>query len=166
MRALIETPIGKKSQQLNLIIGLVNFFVIHISYEKTTQCRNMNELLLFLDSFDSNIPQILLGDFNTYFNAIFLFNHVFFRYADYEYPVAILSNVEVTSHCRRTSQIGRPFRDSWTTFHKDDNIDGRTFSLMPWPGLQSRPDRILTNSESFQEHEIITIGTFFHLNEN
>ena len=54
LRALIDLP-G---------IGPTDFFVIHLSYDKTTQCRNINELRKFLYSFDRGGPQILLGDFN------------------------------------------------------------------------------------------------------
>jgi hypothetical protein len=82
------------------------------------------------------------------------------RYSDYEHPVAILSDIEYSSKCKRTKFLDRVWRDSWIQYVKQEekDIDGRTFSLMPWPGLQSRPDRIFINSDCLKEHEVVTMG--------
>lgn len=52
------------------------------------------------------------------------------------------------------------YRDSWTTYQNKEGLkaDGRTFSLMPWPGLQSRPDRVLVNNECLSEKEVVVLG--------
>lgn len=61
LRATVELPSGTQ----------LNFFVSHLSYDKGIQCRNVGELLQFVNSFDpSSTPQILLGDFNTYNRSV------------------------------------------------------------------------------------------------
>lgn len=65
LRALIDVPkLGIIISLLLIVVGALNVFVFHISYEKTTQCRNINEALPFLSRYPTKTPQILLGDFN------------------------------------------------------------------------------------------------------
>ena len=54
-------------------VGLVYFFVTHLSYVKNTQCRNVVELISKINEkehLDPDIPKILVGK---YFILLFLF---------------------------------------------------------------------------------------------
>ncbi|XP_071961435.1 uncharacterized protein [Antedon mediterranea] len=82
---------------------------------------------------------IILGDFNTYTN--------------YEWPVLALKagKFSITNKCSTFHQHGRrnqveideTYIDVWTQAYPTDK--GYTFSNMPEPGFESRPDRILVS---------------------
>eukprot|EP01114_Cavostelium_apophysatum_P001642 TRINITY_DN11440_c0_g1_i1.p1 TRINITY_DN11440_c0_g1~~TRINITY_DN11440_c0_g1_i1.p1 ORF type:complete len:374 (+),score=53.59 TRINITY_DN11440_c0_g1_i1:182-1303(+) len=123
MRALIDVH-GKP----------MNFYVTHLSYDRQTQCRNMNEFAAFIEATRKDHPSIVVADFNTY--------------PDYEWPTQLLLGID-SDECkinRHFKQERAIFRDVWSSLRKGD--PGLTFSLMPWPGLQSRPDRILVQEET------------------
>eukprot|EP00026_Physarum_polycephalum_P012477 Phypoly_transcript_12790.p1 GENE.Phypoly_transcript_12790~~Phypoly_transcript_12790.p1 ORF type:complete len:355 (+),score=43.64 Phypoly_transcript_12790:141-1067(+) len=140
-------------------IGKLQVYVTHLSYERTTQCRQIAELLSYIEK-DKNedgdcskkIPKVLAGDFNIY--------------ADYEAPSDILTKpISEQNPCFRylgsafqkqndEEKNGR-FADVWRDLHPHD--PGLTFSLMPFKdaehfvpstGLESRPDRIYLKTDS------------------
>jgi len=60
-------------------VGLVYFFVTHLSYVKNTQCRNVVELISKINEkehLDSDVPKILVGKasiFLMYYYYLFFF---------------------------------------------------------------------------------------------
>eukprot|EP01119_Soliformovum_irregulare_P000218 TRINITY_DN10157_c0_g1_i1.p1 TRINITY_DN10157_c0_g1~~TRINITY_DN10157_c0_g1_i1.p1 ORF type:complete len:340 (+),score=54.75 TRINITY_DN10157_c0_g1_i1:262-1281(+) len=130
MRALIQIPMYPYQ---------VLVYNTHWSYDKQTQHQNVNDLLQFIGrTAPQDIPVIVLGDFNAY--------------SDFEDPIVCLkdspsnrSMPTTTSKCL-PQEFPRRFRDVWKPTDSDDL--GLTFSNMPWPGMQSRPDRIFVSSES------------------
>uniref|UniRef100_A0A0B6ZLI3 Endonuclease/exonuclease/phosphatase domain-containing protein n=1 Tax=Arion vulgaris TaxID=1028688 RepID=A0A0B6ZLI3_9EUPU len=109
----------------------VNVIVVHFSYHRSQQCWNAIDILRIVKDHQlENV--IILGDFNAY--------------ADYESPVNLFTSRR-NSVCLVSSEINshrRLFKDAWLLSGKQP-FEGLTFSNMPSPGLQSRPDRILVS---------------------
>eukprot|EP01116_Phalansterium_solitarium_P000056 TRINITY_DN10042_c0_g1_i1.p1 TRINITY_DN10042_c0_g1~~TRINITY_DN10042_c0_g1_i1.p1 ORF type:complete len:401 (+),score=88.25 TRINITY_DN10042_c0_g1_i1:51-1253(+) len=138
-------------------IGLVNVVVTHFSYDTGNQCRNVADLMFFLNEFDRTAPLVILGDFNAYNN--------------YPFAMLMLTGDDVapaSNPCRQQRQqaeavageampdVGK-FRDVWSSLYPHDA--GLTFSNMPSPGLESRPDRILVGEHKcLREKQILVTG--------
>lgn len=103
-------------------------FVTHWSYSKNSQCFNAAHVLKFIhDLKPKNV--ILLGDFNTY--------------ADFETPMSLITEGHSCNDVSSVTSLftrSYTFTDVWKLLRPSEK--GLTFSLMPWPGLQSRPDRM------------------------
>ncbi|XP_063438028.1 uncharacterized protein LOC134719030 [Mytilus trossulus] len=117
---------------------VVNIINVHFSYDRQQQCGNAAALLDYV--FRKRLKNVvLLGDFNTY--------------NDFEAPIDLITFKpgHAMTHCKQElKQIGNRyinFDDSWQKLHGKDH-SGLTFSNMPFPGLESRPDRIMVNSET------------------
>ncbi|KAK3579046.1 hypothetical protein CHS0354_029903 [Potamilus streckersoni] len=132
---------------------IINVVVVHMSYDRQQQCNNAAELLKHITEHKLH-NLVILGDFNTY--------------VDFEWPVSMLTGEAGTrdklNPCSKglgilfpslPTQIGR-FKDAWTEIHNDRNV-GFTFSNMPTPGYESRPDRILISS-NFQVLDAVLSG--------
>eukprot|EP00697_Spironema_sp_BW2_P016727 gnl/Spiro4/8119_TR4280_c0_g1_i1.p1 gnl/Spiro4/8119_TR4280_c0_g1~~gnl/Spiro4/8119_TR4280_c0_g1_i1.p1 ORF type:complete len:353 (-),score=52.44 gnl/Spiro4/8119_TR4280_c0_g1_i1:556-1614(-) len=130
--------------------GLINVVAVHLSYDVDYQCRNMGELLQFLqcsaqDS-GSSPNTVIAGDFNIY--------------VGFEAPVAVLSMPDpgAANPCLKeipqgvSVQAGLPtFDDVWLRLTPLSPNSGLTFSVLPFKdfthavrstGLESRPDRV------------------------
>ncbi|KAJ8301501.1 hypothetical protein KUTeg_020488 [Tegillarca granosa] len=109
---------------------MVEVVVVHFSYDRKQQCKNAKALHM------TNV--IILGDFNTY--------------NDYEWPIRLMTSpkddIQTQGCFQQQQQLGK-FRsvyiDAWEKTKKEEE-KGLTFSNMPTPGLESRPDRILVNA--------------------
>ncbi|KAH3893227.1 uncharacterized protein LOC127859717 isoform X1 [Dreissena polymorpha] len=116
-----------------LIFDLV---AVHLSYYRQQQCENIADVLNFVNKRDmKNV--ILLGDFNTY--------------NDYEWPVRLVTDkLDHNNPCTRLINSKWPsmnkglYKDAWISTNPEEK--GLTFSNMPTPGLESRPDRIIVSS--------------------
>lgn len=138
-------------------IGKLQVYVTHLSYERTMQCRQMAELLSFVErdgtsnqDCSKNIPKLVAGDFNIY--------------NDFEGPSDTFTvPLDPSILCypflslEHQNQEGSPakFMDVWHELHPTD--PGLTFSLMPFKdaehlvpskGLESRPDRLYFKTDS------------------
>lgn len=115
---------------------LWNVLAVHLSYYRQQQCRNIAEIVNYIQKRQlQNV--ILLGDFNTY--------------NDYEGPIEILEGaVEKTNDCWKELSVPLLFHtyqqlsDVWKLSRSVK--PGFTFSNMPSPGFISRPDRIFVSS--------------------
>ncbi|GAB5361189.1 hypothetical protein AAMO2058_000692200 [Amorphochlora amoebiformis] len=142
-------------------IGEVYFFVTHLTYEESKQCDQMMTILSYLDTFDPNKIQILVGDFNTYF--------------DFEWPMdlAVRPINKFTHHrynpchnAAKSLQLSKTpkFRDAWEDVFPDmSRFPGSTF-----PNFQDqraahldpcRPDRILIRNNNHAKN-LITCDTY------
>jgi endonuclease/exonuclease/phosphatase family metal-dependent hydrolase len=145
--ALLDTSShlsGVKYSRLNVI-------VTHFSYEKSTQCNNLLELMKAIHhdipSAASGYPFVILGDFNAYNDSSAPLDLIF---ADQTLPLVhrcgeAMARERVTiDHLRQHKWI-----DAWRHANPSANETlGYTFSTMPWPGLVCRPDRILVSGLS------------------
>ncbi|KAK6177334.1 hypothetical protein SNE40_015455 [Patella caerulea] len=111
---------------------ILNIIAVHFSYHRQQQCENSIAVLNFI--YMKKLENVIIvGDFNTY--------------EDYQYPVQVFTrkNNRVKNKCDEL-RIGLPklsrFQDVW---QNKSNKKGFTFSNMPTPGYESRPDRILTS---------------------
>lgn len=114
--------------------NVINICVVHLSYDRQQQCNNAIEILDKISREFHSTKTIILGDFNVY--------------KDFAGPVDLLQ-FERSSSCSasKTSLMKGKFKDAWlSTGHSD--IDGLTFSNMPQPGFESRPDRIFVPKNS------------------
>lgn len=126
---------------------VLNLVLIHLSYQRQQQCKNMAEILRFIT--DRRLRNVVIaGDFNTY--------------SDFDWPIKLALGVvekgtnPCLPHTRKydLSNAGN-FKDAWLEGKSSGN--GFTFSNMPTPGFESRPDRILVSSH-FQIESISLIG--------
>ncbi|KAL4234623.1 hypothetical protein ACF0H5_006264 [Mactra antiquata] len=137
-----------KIQDTNNVI--YNIIIIHLSYYRQQQCRNVEDIITFIHrNHLQNV--IILGDFNTY--------------NDYDWPIRLLTDdiLKPSNQCWREINNKQyrsniKFHDAWTTVHLNDK--GLTFSNMPSPGMESRPDRILVES-SLKIEDIKLLGDGF-----
>ncbi|XP_060581006.1 uncharacterized protein LOC132737690 isoform X1 [Ruditapes philippinarum] len=113
-----------------------DILVVHLSYHRQQQCRNVADIVTFITSRRlRNV--IIMGDFNTY--------------NDYNWPIDIFLDGKVTKDnpCWKISQnvnlFRLKFKDAWLNVNAEKS--GLTFSNMPSPGFESRPDRILVESK-------------------
>jgi len=137
LRAHIHSPIGK-----------LQFFLTHFSYGDMTQCRHVVELYRFINASQDSNNQILVGDFNTYY--------------DFEYPMDLLiGKVNHSSRCipvwesqnfKLPVESKTVFKDVWLNLRS--NEAGLTF-LSNIPGFDScRPDRILRKGSCWADKAI------------
>lgn len=130
---------------LHAIIGeeeetAVNVLTVHFSYDRQQQCNNAARIMNYIS--EKRLDNvILLGDFNTY--------------SDFEWPLRIFTDksIKPVNLCYDMvmPEAKRPkiiFSDVWQSKPKQ-TTSGLTFSNMPTPGYESRPDRILV-SKHFQ----------------
>ncbi|XP_069142390.1 uncharacterized protein [Argopecten irradians] len=125
---------------------------LHLSYDRRQQCGNTRaviELVRDQERSSEQLRSIILGDFNTYNN--------------FEWPVKLFTSPDqqTLTEC----QIGdikflgvkgkAPWSDVWEMVGHPNS--GRTFSNMPTPGYESRPDRILATS-NFITHGVHLLG--------
>ncbi|XP_013416911.1 uncharacterized protein LOC106178324 [Lingula anatina] len=115
-------------------MGIFNLAVVHFSYDRQQQCSNARDVLGHIErNHLRNV--VILGDFNTY--------------TDFEMPIHLLTSYKWSKKkCYADSQFrygGPRFRDVWTSLQYSHE-EGLTFSNMPTPGLESRPDRILVST--------------------
>lgn len=157
----LTTVSGSEDENVRVVIlahvevpklGLVYFFVTHLSFVPTIQCRHVFELLRIIRSLDldPNRPKIVVGDFNIF--------------PDWEDPAAFFdrdwTEVERENRCWEiasgenldwsTAAVrGNTHRltDVWSLLRPGD--PGFTFSNLPWaehthtyPARPTRPDRI------------------------
>ncbi|XP_072050505.1 uncharacterized protein [Amphiura filiformis] len=116
-----------------------NFSVVHLSYDKWQQCVNVAEIMRYLRETKPKYS-ILLGDFNTYIT--------------YEWPLEGLLRgyFSAQNKCPKVAFRQNPtleaevfsYADAWMALNP--HRLGFTFSNMPEPGFESRPDRILASS--------------------
>lgn len=136
----------------------VSFINTHQGIDPVEQCRQMMGVSKFVDSsyLETDIPQIFVGDFNTYF--------------DFEYPVTILTESDYSDikfkasknpNCNTKCQFDKfnkcqieiskfrrkydAFKDVWQLLHPNEN--GFTFTNYQDQDM-SRPDRILFRSST------------------
>ncbi|KAK3101761.1 hypothetical protein FSP39_006160 [Pinctada imbricata] len=127
LHAQLETDSGK----------VINVIVVHLSYDRQQQCSNAAAVLNFIH-YKKLTHTVILGDFNTY--------------KDFDMPVQLLTHTSRMSLGKCSSQLESymkktsAFQDAWKVVHALDGDNGYTFSNMPYPGLESRPDRILVSS--------------------
>ncbi|WAR26009.1 hypothetical protein MAR_011713 [Mya arenaria] len=116
-----------------------NVVALHFSYYRQQQCSNIAEVVSYVKKKQmENV--VLIGDFNTY--------------NDYEWPINLVTSDRWSSKNPCYRYANKPdilihhgktsYKDAWIAVHP--HADGLTFSNMPSPGLESRPDRILVNS--------------------
>lgn len=160
----VSSPDANTRAALNVLLRhptvgsdfLVEVYSTHLSYDKTTQCQNTKELIEFVGASTANVFgrkqvfRIIGGDFNAY--------------NDFESPQNMLTEPEnMNSHavCCPGRHIHNfiPFEDVWKLL-KQPNENGFSFSNMPWPGLQSRPDRLLIQQASSTCLTPVAIGLF------
>jgi len=118
----------------------IEVFVTHFSYERTAQCKNAAELAAFIqqNTHSKSPPQIVLADFNVHNDSLWVIDSLLRTSLNNNHP------------CREASPklaLGStPLIDTWRHLNPDaSEISGYTFSNMPWPGMVSRPDRILVH---------------------
>jgi len=134
----VNLTVGEHDQNVRILLTArvegplfpFTFAVTHMSYERKTQCQNALEIRNHLAGLPK--PTVLVGDTNTY--------------NDFEDPILHFSSD--TPHLSKCAPVGTPHPfaddalfDAWSTVHGTE--PGFTFSNMPAPGLESRPDRIL-----------------------
>ncbi|XP_022103918.1 uncharacterized protein LOC110986391 isoform X2 [Acanthaster planci] len=135
---------------LHLHSGLnVSLAVAHLSYDRWQQCVNVAEIMKHVRARPRN--SIIIGDFNTY--------------ADYPWPLGGLLHgyFSTSNKCPKYAAQKNPtleadlvsYTDAWAEVNPNKN--GYTFSNMPQPGFQSRPDRILF-SKSWRVHSCWLVG--------
>ncbi|XP_033744975.1 uncharacterized protein LOC117330650 isoform X2 [Pecten maximus] len=130
---------------------------LHLSYDRRQQCGNTKsviELIRDQESSPEHLRSVILGDFNTY--------------NDFDWPVKLFTspNQKTLSEChiqdiKFLGAKGKaPWSDVWEMVGHPSS--GRTFSNMPTPGYESRPDRILATS-NFKTHGVHLLGngTFY-----
>mmetsp|Transcript_8428 Transcript_8428/g.13700 ORF Transcript_8428/g.13700 Transcript_8428/m.13700 type:complete len:459 (-) Transcript_8428:253-1629(-) len=145
------------------VIGELLFFVTHLTYEESKQCAQMMNVINYLDTFDDNTIQIVVGDLNTYF--------------DFEWPIDLATRPinDFSFHkYNPCSQVAKSafngatstakFRDVWEDVYPDlSRFPGSTF-----PNFQDqraahldpcRPDRILVRRNVAAEN-LITCDTY------
>jgi len=153
-------------------IGLINIFVTHLTYGDKGQCMSVIKLFNFTNSFDPGIPQILLGDMNTYF--------------DFEWPLDFLTGqgLQFVKHKMNPcslywkeisfSSLGMErwnpvyFSDAWEQFintHTKLLLSGNTFTTFDDQD-PSRPDRILVRSEFLLVTKVSIFGNNFIVTSN
>eukprot|EP01112_Ceratiomyxa_fruticulosa_P002165 TRINITY_DN12285_c0_g1_i1.p1 TRINITY_DN12285_c0_g1~~TRINITY_DN12285_c0_g1_i1.p1 ORF type:complete len:448 (-),score=68.84 TRINITY_DN12285_c0_g1_i1:225-1568(-) len=150
--------------------GLVNVFMTHFTLGDYEQCVNVIQLIKWLNTFDKDIPQVLLGDMNTYF--------------DFEWPMDFLTSgftafqKSTFNPCYNAFKPhfedqailnSKPFDDVWEMFYPQNTnpkIAGNNMKDRWWgeapanPGYTfpisenkdaiqdaSRPDRILIRNK-------------------
>ncbi|XP_005109216.1 uncharacterized protein LOC101847287 [Aplysia californica] len=112
---------------------VVSVWVVHFSYDRHQQCQNALDIIGSISSDTTQFGNVfILGDFNAY--------------NDFRGPMDVFVSRRATvcsnkSPRRRDSAAGT-FVDAWMMSGRQHR-DGLTFSNMPSPGLESRPDRIL-----------------------
>ncbi|KAL5014328.1 hypothetical protein ScPMuIL_008598 [Solemya velum] len=129
---------------------VVKVVVVHFSYFRQQQCANAAAVLEFIVGKGlRNV--IVLGDFNTY--------------SDYDWPLLMMTQrwVNHNSPCYHYLHMSpKPsnaiLTDVWENSGHKNN--GLTFSNMPSPGFESRPDRILVDKKfSIRSASILGNGT-------
>jgi len=140
-RILLGVRLGVDKRKLDV-------YVTHLTYDRSLQCQHANEISdiihqnkqmdnIFKEG-NKHVQWILGGDLNIY--------------KDHPYPVYILQGIPFpqTQHngClspNNDDSTQQTAHDTWEYLHHDDT--GYTFSNMPTPGLESRPDRIIMEFE-------------------
>ncbi|XP_046544528.1 uncharacterized protein LOC124254728 [Haliotis rubra] len=141
-------PDTNKRLALHVSISLdrktvVNIVAVHFSYDRQQQCHNSAAILEYIRlKLLKNV--IIVGDFNTYM--------------DYDAPVRVFTDRVVSPSNPCYSEMKAPpnqaqtarvlMMDTWV--QSSSKGDGFTFSNMPTPGYESRPDRILVSRQSFK----------------
>ncbi|CAH1784065.1 unnamed protein product [Owenia fusiformis] len=137
-----DGPDKNKREILHAQLGLghgrsIDLIVVHLSYDRQQQCGNTVEIMQYIQE-NSLKNAIVVGDFNTY-------NH-------FEWPVQVLTLPDITpdNKCYRSARLVKRseefvLQDTWKDIHIVQ--PGFTFSNMPNPGLESRPDRILASKQ-------------------
>ncbi|XP_077985526.1 uncharacterized protein LOC144440131 [Glandiceps talaboti] len=153
--SLTASPDKNKRQVLHAQVkvaefGLVHVAVVHLSYDKRQQCDNVADIGKYIE--DGKFPySVIMGDFNAY--------------KDFGQPVQRLLNGQFSSSggCHKSLYLNNPrkedavtYTDAWVATNPNEN--GFTFSNMPTPGLESRPDRILVSSKSLQVRSAKIVG--------
>ncbi|XP_006811301.1 uncharacterized protein LOC100369850 [Saccoglossus kowalevskii] len=132
-------------------IGAVHVAVVHLSYDRNQQCNNVLEIAQYLQ--DSHFPlSVIMGDFNIY--------------QGFEQPLERLMKGYFTSSsgCPKNTFLEHIQDPSKTTLYKDAwkethaHEDGFTFSNMPAPGMESRPDRILVSANDLMVKDVNILG--------
>jgi hypothetical protein len=90
-------------------------------------------------------PTVILADFNIYNNT--------------EYPIDVLTKPSLSeghfcssavANANLQGQLRPLFTDVWKhVYSQEEEQQGYTFSNMPWPGMISRPDRIMVRLRNF-----------------
>ncbi|XP_038061462.1 uncharacterized protein LOC119732137 [Patiria miniata] len=129
----------------------VSIAVVHLSYDRWQQCVNVAEIMKHVRGTKPK-HSIILGDFNTY--------------TDYPWPLEGLLQgyFSTTNKCPKYAARKNPtleaelvsYTDAWGEVNPNKN--GFTFSNMPQPGFQSRPDRILFSSKSWRVNSCHLLG--------
>eukprot|EP00732_Lithocolla_globosa_P003439 Lithocolla_globosa_v1_NODE_2776_length_1872_cov_5.470556.p1 type:complete len:476 gc:universal NODE_2776_length_1872_cov_5.470556:250-1677(+) len=83
-------------------LGLVQVFNTHVTFIDTEQCRSATQLLSLLNAFKDNITQVLLGDFNVYF--------------DFEYPIDYLTHSSPIFELLQLNPCSSFFKDFETNY--------------------------------------------------
>lgn len=135
----------------------LNAVVTHFSYERASQCYNLIELM---KSINSDLPSdaerypfVILGDFNAY--------------NDSSAPLELITSAEAIDafglahkcmeavekeHLSLELLQKHKWSDAWREVNPAANeTAGYTFSTMPWPGMVSRPDRILVSGATVSQ---------------
>ncbi|XP_052823295.1 uncharacterized protein LOC106882624 isoform X2 [Octopus bimaculoides] len=118
----------------------IHVLTVHFSYDRQQQCNNAARILHYISEKElENV--VLLGDFNTY--------------QDFEWPLEVFTDTEIRPENSCFDMVRADAKgpntilaDVWSV-HAADKLSGFTFSNMPTPGYESRPDRILV-SKSFK----------------
>ncbi|XP_041348088.1 uncharacterized protein LOC121367786 [Gigantopelta aegis] len=132
-------PDTNKRIFLHIAIGIVgriiNLMVVHLSYDRKQQCRNAADIFQYISS-RKLTDVVIIGDMNIY--------------NDYGWPLRIFTDRKIKGNnpCSPYTQKLEKhnftlFYDSWETGNNTGK--GLTFSNMPTPGYESRPDRILVS---------------------
>ncbi|XP_046356611.2 uncharacterized protein LOC124135354 [Haliotis rufescens] len=122
---------------------VLNLVAVHFSYHRQQQCHNSAAILEYI-RLKQMKNVIIVGDFNTYM--------------DYDAPVRVFTDRVVTPSNPCYQEMKTPsdkaqtarvlMMDTW--IHSSSKGEGLTFSNMPTPGYESRPDRILVTRQSFK----------------
>jgi len=160
LNALIEIP-G---------LGKINFFVTHFGLDDHEQCTQASNLWRFLNTFPKDIPKIVVGDMNTYF--------------DFEWPVEFLTQGFSSLLLNRLNPCFQSVRaefllhgaenystlvDIWEENYPVHNSDPSTRWWAVWtadgntyPNYgdndPSRPDRIYYAADNLKSCKVIKFG--------
>ncbi|XP_033647637.1 uncharacterized protein LOC117307090 isoform X1 [Asterias rubens] len=136
---------------LRLDLINVSISVAHFSYDHWQQCVNVAEMMKHIRA-SRPANSIIMGDLNTY--------------VDYPWPLEglLYGYFSTSNKCPKYAAQKNPtteeelmsYLDAWAEVNPHRN--GFTFSNMPQPGFQSRPDRILLSSKSWSVVSCSTIG--------
>ena len=138
----------------------IDLYLTHLTYDKSLQCQHVKEMrqqILTQSVPNDQIKSVLItGDLNVYHDFVF--------------PMELLQfgktggNKQCLHHW--AFEIGSDFIDVFESMI-DNEADRLTFSNMPWPGMVSRPDRLLmTNLKDngflkIKSVEIIGDGVYY-----